>query len=87
MALISCPDCGHQVSTGARACPGCGWLNPDGPPEKVAASPELHVERSEGAFLQSLNAGCAIVLFVAGGAIALVAVTIFFGSLAGWLDS
>lgn len=24
MPLISCPDCGHSVSTGALACPGCG---------------------------------------------------------------
>lgn len=25
MALISCPECGHQVSTEAQACPGCGF--------------------------------------------------------------
>lgn len=25
MALISCPECGKQVSTAAVACPGCGF--------------------------------------------------------------
>lgn len=25
MALISCPECGHKVSTAAEACPGCGF--------------------------------------------------------------
>jgi predicted nucleic acid-binding Zn ribbon protein len=24
MAIIACPECGHQVSTTAKACPGCG---------------------------------------------------------------
>lgn len=24
MALIACPECGHQVSTLAKACPQCG---------------------------------------------------------------
>lgn len=25
MALISCPECGHQVSDKARSCPQCGY--------------------------------------------------------------
>ncbi len=25
MALINCPECGRQVSTAAKACPGCGF--------------------------------------------------------------
>ncbi len=25
MALINCPECGKQVSTAAKACPGCGF--------------------------------------------------------------
>ena len=25
MALINCPECGKQVSTEAKACPGCGF--------------------------------------------------------------
>ncbi len=27
MALIQCGECGHQVSTHAPACPGCGVIN------------------------------------------------------------
>ena len=25
MPLKPCPECGHQVSTAARACPSCGY--------------------------------------------------------------
>ncbi|MGD0061355.1 MAG: zinc-ribbon domain-containing protein [Verrucomicrobiia bacterium] len=25
MALIACTECGNQVSTGANACPSCGY--------------------------------------------------------------
>ncbi len=25
MALVNCPECGRQVSTGAKACPACGF--------------------------------------------------------------
>ena len=25
MALIDCPECGHRVSTAAKACPACGF--------------------------------------------------------------
>lgn len=30
MALINCPECGHQVSTAAKACPSCGFPVADG---------------------------------------------------------
>ncbi|WP_423457824.1 zinc ribbon domain-containing protein [Ottowia sp. VDI28] len=26
MALISCPECGHTISTKAQACPSCGYV-------------------------------------------------------------
>lgn len=26
MALYSCPDCGHNLSDKALACPGCGYM-------------------------------------------------------------
>lgn len=29
MALTTCPECGHQVSTTAPACPGCGRKRPN----------------------------------------------------------
>ena len=34
MALIPCPECGHQVSTEAKSCPSCGYplaRRPGGP--------------------------------------------------------
>lgn len=34
MALVRCPECGHQVSSQAPACPSCGY-----PLQKGAASP------------------------------------------------
>lgn len=27
MSLISCPECGRQISTAAESCPGCGHPN------------------------------------------------------------
>ena len=50
MALISCPECGKQVSTAAKACPGCGFPVAEqiAPPTrlagKVSASDELLAE-------------------------------------------
>lgn len=26
MSLYPCPECGHQVSDGAKSCPSCGWV-------------------------------------------------------------
>lgn len=37
MALIDCPECGKQVSTAAKACPGCGFPVA----ENVAQSPAV----------------------------------------------
>ncbi len=35
MALIECPECGHQVSDQASSCPNCGYpLTPAGAPEQ-----------------------------------------------------
>lgn len=30
MALATCRECGHRVSTAAATCPGCGVANPAG---------------------------------------------------------
>ena len=29
MALINCPECGHEVSKKAKACPSCGYAIED----------------------------------------------------------
>ena len=51
MALISCPECGKQVSTVAKACPGCGFPVAEqgggplaGPAGKSPATAELLAE-------------------------------------------
>src|SRR5262245_66293800 len=49
--LRPCPDCGHQISLLASSCPSCG--RPLGPPPRAR----------EGAFLQTLNAGCMLVIW------------------------
>jgi len=45
MALVSCPDCGKQVSTEAPACPGCG--------RPIKASPFAQPSRSIGSVAAS----------------------------------
>lgn len=37
MALIDCPECGRQVSTAAKACPGCGYPLAERPGEAQEA--------------------------------------------------
>jgi membrane protein YdbS with pleckstrin-like domain len=36
MALVSCPECGKQVSTGAMSCPHCGMVLTSGAPPPPA---------------------------------------------------
>ncbi len=35
MALATCKECGRQVSTQAKACPGCGGPPPKAPRQKI----------------------------------------------------
>jgi uncharacterized membrane protein YvbJ len=56
VALISCPECGAQVSDAATACPKCGH------PLKVAAPARVKT----GPFMATLNIGCLIVLGILG---------------------
>jgi predicted nucleic acid-binding Zn ribbon protein len=51
MALITCPDCGSQISSDAPTCPKCGRLMAKGKPK-------------EGIFLQSMNMGCGCIAVV-----------------------
>lgn len=46
MALIACPECGKQVSTAAKACPGCGFplAEQGGPTGNAPAGDELLAE-------------------------------------------
>lgn len=56
MALISCPECGSEVSDKAPACPRCGVPIASAPKEVL-----IHVDRVRG---QIFNIGCSI---AAGG--------------------
>ena len=47
MALITCPECGNQVSTDAKACPSCGY-------------PVAQRVRSDPATLSSANQASAV---------------------------
>ena len=63
MALISCPECGSQVSDKAKSCPSCAYpINPEVPRQQsVTPPPEIIVKPKEGCFLQTLNVGCMII--------------------------
>lgn len=53
MALISCPDCKHQVSDQAPTCPNCG-----------RAIKKAEAGSQEGCFLQTMNAGCFFIFLI-----------------------
>jgi hypothetical protein len=40
MPLISCPECGRQISTQAEACPQCG--HPNQPAKQLPAGPRCY---------------------------------------------
>jgi len=52
--LTNCPDCGKEISTKARACPGCGR------PTDVAAEQEKKTRRNKRGNTQGM--GCLIML-------------------------
>ena len=35
MAIIKCPECGHDVSNKASSCPNCGYILEINPIEKI----------------------------------------------------
>ena len=62
--LIPCPECGHQVSTLAVVCPGCGAAVRAADPVPVADHGGSFLHRSRG-FGDLVLYGCAgFVLFV-----------------------
>lgn len=61
MALINCPECSTQVSNKADKCPNCAY------PLKTESN-----VKSEGCFLQTMNFGCALVVYGIIGIILLI---------------
>ena len=69
MALITCPECGTEVSDKAEKCPKCAYpLNPNNPisPQITERKTEVIVKAKEGCFLQTLNMGCMVVAVIIG---------------------
>ena len=58
MALITCPDCGTEVSSVAASCPKCG--------RPINVAPPRVSGKTEGLFMQSLNLGCVVMIVLAG---------------------
>lgn len=53
MALINCPECSKSISDSASNCPNCGYpINPVPKP------------KGQGCFMQTLNAGCLIIVVI-----------------------
>ncbi len=71
MALITCPDCGKQVSDSAPTCPSCG---------RPVAGPRTVVDgRSEGLFMKSLNFGCVVIIAIILAIVVIVLAAKMFG--------
>ena len=57
MALVSCPDCGHEVSTEAPACPNCGRPWPGRQMGTPVASPPARPPTYNGLAITSFVLG------------------------------
>lgn len=70
MAIRECSECGKDVSSKAAACPNCG------------APVDKRKDRGqrEGCFLQTLNAGCVLILFVLLAIAGIIAAVVYIGS-------
>lgn len=53
MALISCPECGKEISDAARSCPHCGYSMREAPASQIKRTPltEKAPSRASGMFL------------------------------------
>jgi len=70
MALIDCPECGHEVSSSAAVCPACaypvGTVTPPAPQGTVTVPPEYNWWKIALSMLVRVVAG-AIIAGVGGG--------------------
>lgn len=65
MALINCPECNTEVSDKADKCPKCAYpINYNN--QRDSVEKKTVVKSQEGCFLQTLNAGCLIIVVIVG---------------------
>jgi hypothetical protein len=53
MTMMACRECGHPVSSEARACPSCGISRPTLPPD---------MQKAQAAASAAFNLGCLLLL-------------------------
>lgn len=66
MALITCPECGHTISTTAQACPSCGAVQTPGPVDPQSAAPIAPAKKAAGCgrFVLIGGVGFAVVIVI-----------------------
>lgn len=70
--LVSCEDCGHQISARATACPNCGCpvqaqadnpaaVEPSAPAQQAEQKPQPEIDPQTQ---KAANIGCLVIIFV-----------------------
>ena len=68
MALVKCPECGHEISTAAPVCPNCGYSFMFAPPTRAKATSNLLV-LIIGAIVSIVMSKIGWVTFLIGGVV------------------
>ena len=71
-----CPFCAEEILADARKCKHCGEYLDDSLKEKNS-SKQTTVVAKEGCFLQTMNAGCMVILVI----VIVIVLMFIFGSL------
>ena len=84
MALITCPECGAEVSSHAKACPKCAYpMAPEAAKVEPSESPAAVIKRAGAPWEMAGTGLCILAIFVgfaspgAGGALFLIGLTVF----------
>lgn len=64
MAIINCPECNGKLSTGADACPHCGFALRAGVPPPINVDVKQESPGCLGGMSQGMGMGCGCLLFV-----------------------
>jgi len=80
MALIKCPDCGHEVSDRAPTCPNCGAPIAAQPPTRATSAQVREVQARSG-IADGVKIGCG--MFIVLPILIVLGLIIFGGVLSG----